>query len=59
MLRSLRTLDPSFAIVDNNLMGSDPNTLPEINVRGTTSIAAMSQEYDQDPNQPLFILDGF
>ena len=59
VLRSLRTLDPSFAIVDNNLMGSDPNTLPEINVRGTTSIAAMSQEYDQDPNQPLFILDGF
>ena len=59
VLRSLRTLDPSFNIVENNLMGSDPNTLPEINVRGTTSIAAMSQEYEQDPNQPLFILDGF
>lgn len=59
VLRSLQTLDPSFNIVENNLMGSDPNTLPEINVRGTTSITAMSQEYSQDPNQPLFILDGF
>ena len=30
VLRSLRTLDPSFAIMENNLMGSDPNTLPDI-----------------------------
>lgn len=59
VLRSLRTLDPSFAIMENNLMGSDPNTLPDINVRGTTSIAGLEQEYGQDPNQPLFILDGF
>ena len=45
VLRSLRTLDPSFAIMENNLMGSDPNTLPDINVRGTTSIAGLEQEY--------------
>ena len=34
ILQSLKTLDPSFAILDNTLYGSDPN-------------------------QPLFILDGF
>lgn len=39
--------------------GSDPNTLPDINVRGKTSVVGLTQEYDTDPNQPLFILDGF
>src|SRR5690606_17124768 len=30
ILQSLRTLDPAFAIIDNNEFGSDPNTLPDI-----------------------------
>lgn len=59
VLQSLKTIDPSFAINENNQFGSDPNTLPDINVRGKTSVVGLSQEYDTDPNQPLFILDGF
>lgn len=59
ILQSLRTLDPSFAIQDNNLMGSDPNTLPDVNVRGKTSVIGLGQEFENDPNQPLFILDGY
>lgn len=59
ILQSLRTLDPSFAIQDNNLMGSDPNTLPDVNIRGKTSVIGLGQEFENDPNQPLFILDGY
>lgn len=59
ILLSLRTLDPSFAITDNNEFGSDPNTLPDMDIRGKTSIIGLSQEYENDPNQPLFILDGY
>lgn len=59
VLQSLKTLDPAFAILENNQFGSDPNHLPDINVRGKTSVIGLKQEYDTDPNQPLFILDGF
>ena len=59
VLQSLKTMDPSFAIMENNQFGSDPNRLPDINVRGKTSVIGLTQEYDIDPNQPLFILDGF
>lgn len=59
VLQSLKTLDPSFAIMENNQFGSDPNRLPDINVRGKTSVIGLTQEYEIDPNQPLFILDGF
>lgn len=59
ILQSLKTIDPSFAIIENNQFGSDPNTLPDINVRGKTSVVGLNQEFQTDPNQPLFILDGF
>ncbi|MGL5682224.1 MAG: SusC/RagA family TonB-linked outer membrane protein [Marinifilaceae bacterium] len=59
ILQSLKTLDPSFAIIENNLYGSDPNRLPDVNVRGKTSVIGITSEYGTDPNQPLFILDGF
>lgn len=59
LIQSLRTLDPSFHITPNNEFGSDPNKLPDIDIRGKTSIVNLSEEYETDPNQPLFILDGF
>ena len=59
VLQSLKTIDPSFAILENNQFGSDPNRLPDINIRGKTSVVGLTQEYSTDPNQPLFILDGF
>ena len=59
VLQSLRTLDPSFHITPNNEFGSDPNKLPDIDIRGKTSIVNLGEEYETDPNQPLFILDGF
>ena len=59
VLQSLKTLDPSFAIIENNEFGSDPNHLPNIEIRGKSSIVGLTDEYETDPNQPLFILDGF
>ena len=59
ILQSLRTLDPSFHITPNNKFGSDPNKLPDIDIRGKSSVVNLKEEYAVDPNQPLFILDGF
>lgn len=59
LVQSLRTLDPSFKIVENNQFGSDPNRMPDIEIRGKSSVMGLKEEYGTDPNQPLFILDGF
>lgn len=59
ILQSIRTLDPSFKIMENNQFGSDPNRLPDIEIRGKSSVMGLKEEYGTDPNQPLFILDGF
>lgn len=63
ILESLKTLDPAFIMVQNNLQGSNPNRLPTIEIRGKTSInistTDVNDQFKGDPNQPLFILDGF
>lgn len=59
VLQSLKTLDPSFKIMESTQFGSDPNRMPDIEIRGKTSVAGLREEYGTDPNQPLFILDGF
>lgn len=61
VIQSLRTLDPSFLLMENNIAGSNPNVLPTIELRGQTSITTqgLRDEFSSDPNQPLFILDGF
>ena len=56
LLSSLKNIDPSFILTDNLEQGSNPNQMPEIYLRGRTSIKG---EYERNPNQPLFILDGF
>lgn len=38
VLQSLKTLDPSFHITPNNEFGSDPNRLPDIDIRGKSSV---------------------
>ncbi|MGN6417257.1 MAG: SusC/RagA family TonB-linked outer membrane protein, partial [Pseudobacter sp.] len=61
VLQSLKSLDPSFIINPSLLNGSNPNQLPNIQLRGTTAIttsSALRGSFDVDPNQPLFILNG-
>lgn len=59
VLQSLKVLDPSFIILENNLAGSDPNATMNLNIGGNTNIVGLETEYNTNPNQPLFILDGF
>lgn len=59
VLQSLKTLDPSFKMMENTRFGSNPNMMPDIEIRGKTSVMGLKEEYGTDPNQPLFILDGF
>lgn len=59
LIQSLKVLDPAFAVLENNEFGSDPNRLPDLEIRGKSSIVGLKEQFGEDPNQPLFILDGF
>lgn len=63
VLQSLKNLDPSILFIDNMALGSDPNAVPEMVLRGKSSInlneTDLKATYGSDPNAPLFVLDGF
>ncbi len=63
VLQSLKNLDPSILFIDNMALGSDPNAIPEMVLRGKSSInmeeTDLKATYGNDPNAPLFVLDGF
>uniref|UniRef100_UPI003D7F6F5A SusC/RagA family TonB-linked outer membrane protein n=1 Tax=Pedobacter sp. TaxID=1411316 RepID=UPI003D7F6F5A len=66
VLSALKSLDPSFQIPENLSMGSNPNVLPDVVLRGGNTLVDIRQEgqsdpfnYQSAPNAPLFILDGF
>ena len=51
VLQSLKNIDNEF--------GSDPNKVPDIQMRGASNFSDMKDKYQTNPNQPLFIVDGF
>lgn len=62
LLSALSILDPSFKMVENNLDGSNPNVIPDFQIRGAASIpggAEVKSTFSGNPNMPTFILDGF
>lgn len=59
VLQAIGSIDPSFQILVNDEMGSNPNALPDIQMRGAASFSDMKNNYTSSPNQPLFIVDGF
>ena len=70
ILTAIRNIDPSFHITTDLVTGSDPNKLPEITVRGRSSLPNVGNlDNIKDigevhsslvqANLPLFILDGF
>lgn len=59
VLQALKNIDPSFQVIESNEFGSDPNRVPEIQMRGASSFTDMKDKYQTNPNQPLFIVDGF
>lgn len=63
VLQTLGNIDPAFNIVQNNALGSNPNALPEVNIRGNASLPGSLNELNQNVqsqlNTPLIIMDGF
>lgn len=66
ILKALGMLDPGFKMNTSNVAGSNPNAIPDFQMRGQASIGnyegedfvVMRGDYDTRPNQPLFVLDG-
>lgn len=66
VLGAIEMLDPGFRIGDNLMSGSNPNSVPDFNMRGQASMGdystdetiIMRGDIDTRPNQPLFVLDG-
>ncbi|QBR12958.1 SusC/RagA family TonB-linked outer membrane protein [Sphingobacterium sp. CZ-2] len=65
VFQSLKNISPSM-FLDNFDMGSNPNTLPDLQIRGNGSLpitedltSGLKGNYLKSPSQPLFILDGF
>lgn len=63
LLQTLKNIDPSINIRVNNNFGSDPNKLPEMNIRGNASLPVSIEELNNNTkaqlNTPLIIMDGF
>ena len=63
LLQTLKTIDASMNFQVNNLAGSNPNNLPQINIRGNSSLPMSVAEFNSTTsnavNTPLIILDGF
>lgn len=65
LLASIGAFDPSFKLQQNNLAGSNPNRIPNINVRGSSALPSGDGEvlrrdnFSSGTNMPVFILDGY
>ena len=63
LLQTLKNMDASINFSIDNLNGSNPNNIPNINIRGNSSLPMSVEEYNEsnqnNPNTPLVILDGF
>lgn len=63
LLQTLKNIDASLNFAVNNIAGSNPNALPQINIRGNSSLPMSVEEFNQTAsnsvNTPLIIMDGF
>ena len=63
LISTLKNIDPVLNISVNNAIGSDPNALPDLSIRGNSSLGASLEEVEQGVtaqlNTPLIIMDGF
>ena len=63
LLQTLKNIDVSINLMADNINGSNPNRMPQINIRGNSSLPMDVAEYNQEANNsvntPLIIMDGF
>ena len=55
ILQAISTLDAGLNITQNNAMGSNPNNIPDLVIRSTTSLATSNEV---GLNSPLIVIDG-
>ena len=55
ILQTLATIDPSLNIAQNNAAGSNPNAVPDLVIRSTTSLSTGNEV---GLNAPLIVIDG-
>ena len=55
IFQALSTLDPGMTIAQNNAAGSNPNNIPDLVIRSTTSLATNNEV---GLNAPLIVIDG-
>ncbi len=66
-LSAIQMFDPSFRLAENLEMGSNPNAIPEMYIRGRSGIGTTELDADalsersiqNNPNLPIFMLDGY
>lgn len=66
VLRALQLLDPGFKMSTSNISGSNPQAVPDFEMRGRSNmgdyqsddVVVLRGDYNTRPNQPLFVLDG-
>lgn len=63
LLQTLKNVDASLNFPINNAAGSNPNVLPNLSIRGSSTLPMNVEEFntnaEQTVNTPLIILDGF
>jgi TonB-linked SusC/RagA family outer membrane protein len=63
LISSIRNIDPSFNLLDNNIFGSDPNNIENMSItmRGATSLTDIQSDAQAAirSNLPLFVIDMF
>ncbi|WP_295128399.1 SusC/RagA family TonB-linked outer membrane protein [uncultured Chitinophaga sp.] len=65
ILQGIQSFDPSFKLIENNIAGSNPNQLPNINMRGSTALPSGTNvqlsrnQMASVTNMPMFIMDGY
>ena len=63
VLGALQVFDPSFRIAENNMMGSNPNSVPELYIRGRSGIGTTELDAESlsksalknNPNLPTLL----
>lgn len=56
LVGSIAALTPGMIVMENNAMGSNPNAIPSILIRGANTL--ITNESEEGINNPLIMLDG-
>ncbi|MDR2130433.1 MAG: SusC/RagA family TonB-linked outer membrane protein [Odoribacteraceae bacterium] len=63
LLQTLGNIDPAFNLLSDNFAGSNPNNIPNVQIRGASSLPSniddLKEEKRDRINTPLILLDGF